>query len=91
MLMHSKPRPIVDVDECVIAVLGGKPRDPGWDGVSDRASQAMEEARQQCERANSLKVEQRSHRRGEFLAGAIGASYGGGRKVRMAPLTTRNL
>lgn len=76
--MRRTPRPIVDSEETVLAVLGGQPRSPEWEGVARDAAEAMEEAQQQCE---SLKGGHRSHRRGDFLAGAIGASYGGGRTV----------
>ena len=77
--MRRAPRPIVDSEEHVIAMLGGRPRGPEWDDVTSNTTEAMEKARQQCE---SLKGGHRSHCRGEFLAGAVGTSYGGGRTVR---------
>lgn len=81
--MRRVPRPIVNCEERVIGMLGGQPRDPGWEDLGAEAAREMEEARQQLEGASSVKGAKRNHRRGEFLAGAVGASYGGGRTVSL--------
>ena len=75
IVMCRAPRPVVDPEEHVIAMLGWQPRGPEWDNVASNATKAMEKARQQRE---SLKGVRRGHRRGEFLAGAAGTSYEGG-------------
>lgn len=75
--MQSDPRPIVDRDERVIAVLAGQPRDSNWDGVGLDAAEAMRRAGEQLR----FPRDQKSHRRGKFTAGAYGYSYGGGQKA----------
>lgn len=78
---HSTVRPITDVEDRVVAVLGGSPRDPDWKGVGDGASEAMKKTRTKLDEAGVLRDKHYSHRRGEFCALAVGCSHGGGRKV----------
>jgi hypothetical protein len=78
---HSTVCPITNVEDHVVSVLGGSPRDPDWKGVGDGASKAMEETRTTLDEAGVLHDKHCSHRRGEFCALAVGCSHGGGRKV----------
>jgi hypothetical protein len=43
------PRPVVDPEEHIIAMLGWQLRGPEWDNVASNTTKAMEKARQQRE------------------------------------------
>jgi hypothetical protein len=58
-------------------MLAGQPRDDAWDTVERGASEAIRMGGEQA----SFTSKQRCHRRGQFLALAIGVSFGGGQKV----------
>jgi hypothetical protein len=79
---RSDVRPVIDDEGRVIVILGGSPRDAGWKELAVDAANAMEDARVELDESGVLEEKQRSHRRGEFIACAIGNSHGGGRKVR---------
>jgi len=79
----SAVRPIIDDEDRVIVILGGSPRDAGWKELAVDAANTMEDTRVELDESGVLQEKQRSHRRGEFIACAIGNSHGGGRKVRL--------
>lgn len=74
---YRTPRPILDKNLKVVAVLVGRPRDTGWGAVHQAACEAVARGRSRL----NLCEGQASHRRGSFPALAVGVSFGGGRKV----------
>ncbi|KAI0324997.1 hypothetical protein GY45DRAFT_1261727 [Cubamyces sp. BRFM 1775] len=75
MCDSSQCRPVLDRQDRIFAMLGGRPR-RSWDAVNT----SMQHILEQCRTAYSAKPEQVSHRRGEFTAVSVGVSYGGGQK-----------
>ena len=69
--------PILDNAGHVIAICAGSPDDPAWDALHQDAAAEMEATRARCFFSNDAI----NHRRGLFLALAIGISFGGGQKV----------
>ncbi|KAI0352293.1 hypothetical protein OH77DRAFT_1409671 [Trametes cingulata] len=75
--MHRDPRPILDKNGRVFAVLAGRPKDTrGWTRVNAQVQAAFEQARARYK----LDPKKKCHRRGDFPAVAAGISYGGGQK-----------
>ncbi|TDL13644.1 hypothetical protein BD410DRAFT_846742 [Rickenella mellea] len=68
------PRPIVDGKDRVVAVLVGRPRDPGWAALSNDVFTTISKARDRC----TFSQDQADHRRGQFPTLSIGTSFGGG-------------
>lgn len=68
---------ITDDGDRVIGVLCGQPEDPTWDKCHHNAAEAVKEA------GDNLRFPRGadSHRRGDFPAVAVGASFGGGQRV----------
>ncbi|KAH9885130.1 hypothetical protein C8Q73DRAFT_652558 [Cubamyces lactineus] len=71
-----QPRPILDRQDRVFAVLGGRPRGDNWSTVNP----SMQRIFQECKTAYSANSQQTNHRRGDFTAINVGISYGGGQK-----------
>lgn len=69
--------PILDSAGRVIGVCAGCPNDTTWEGLQRDAAAAMEAALGQCD----FSGEEVDHRRGQFPALAVGASFGGGQRV----------
>ncbi|KAJ7593566.1 hypothetical protein C8J56DRAFT_1046017 [Mycena floridula] len=61
-------------------VLIGRPEGQGWDHVCTAAATALKEFRQLSEEQNVFSGDAYDHRRGKFLAVAVGISFGGGQK-----------
>lgn len=69
--------PILDNAKRVIGICAGIPEGSDWGRVNRDASSAIETAHSACMFADAdLK-----HRRGDFPALAVGASFGGGQTV----------
>ncbi|THU77086.1 hypothetical protein K435DRAFT_812772 [Dendrothele bispora CBS 962.96] len=64
--------PIIDSQDCVVAVLAGRPRGSDWDGLMEEAASEIEQTRGQlpCEMS----------RRGDFPVANVGQAHGGGHK-----------
>jgi hypothetical protein len=72
------PIPITDSKTRVIAVGAGRPaKDPTWDPMCNRATQAINGARDEM----SFSLKDVLHRRCDDPSKAVGASFGGGQKV----------
>ncbi|TFK61702.1 hypothetical protein BDN72DRAFT_777948, partial [Pluteus cervinus] len=76
------PHTILDDQDRIVAVLVGRPRDPEWGEVMVDAARTCTQVREAGERDGLFKDEHTSHRRGDFTAISLGASYGGGQTVR---------
>ncbi|TDL19149.1 hypothetical protein BD410DRAFT_727491 [Rickenella mellea] len=75
---HRTPKPLVDKDGRVVAVLSGQPKDEeDWAGVTSDAFDAMMKEAAEM----SFSDEQLNHRRGYFPAVGVGASFGGGQRA----------
>jgi hypothetical protein len=74
----SLPRPLVDKEDRVIAVLGGRPNDEKYLQLTRDAAAEIEKARAQL----NFRPEQQSGRRGDFFSASVGPSFGGGQQVR---------
>jgi hypothetical protein len=73
---HSTPTALVDIEERIIAILAGRPRDPDWiSSVLPEANAEIEEA------ARALSVSDDDDRRGHFIKRHQGFAHGGGRMV----------
>ncbi|KAF7984571.1 hypothetical protein HWV62_13787 [Athelia sp. TMB] len=68
------PIPIKDASGVVIALLGGRPSDSGWDELAATAASAVEESRSRLD----LTYEDAHHRRGDFVAIPDGFVHGNG-------------
>ncbi|KAF7975687.1 hypothetical protein HWV62_8797 [Athelia sp. TMB] len=68
------PIPIKDSSGVIIALLGGRPSDDGWDELSATAASAVEESRLRLD----LTYEDAHHRRGDFVAIPDGFVHGNG-------------
>ncbi|KAF7967246.1 hypothetical protein HWV62_35067 [Athelia sp. TMB] len=68
------PIPIKDANGVVIALLGGRPSDDGWDELSATMASAIEESRSRLD----LTYEDAHHRRGDFVAIPDGFVHGNG-------------
>ncbi|KDQ25054.1 hypothetical protein PLEOSDRAFT_1046943, partial [Pleurotus ostreatus PC15] len=68
------PRPLVDSQGRVFAVLAGKPKGESFDADCRQAYQAMDAELLEFD----LKEAKRKHRRGEYPALTVGVSYGNG-------------
>ena len=69
--------PITDGRDQVIGICAGRPDDPLWDAVSNRAAHAIDAARDQMK----FDKEDVYHRRMDDPSKAVGTSHGGGQKV----------
>ena len=69
--------PILDNAGRIIAICAGSPDDPAWDALRQDAAAEMEAVRSHCIFSNDAI----NHRRGLFLALAVGISFGGGQRV----------
>ncbi|KAJ7088016.1 hypothetical protein B0H15DRAFT_780882 [Mycena belliarum] len=69
--------PLVDKEGRIIAVLGGRPNDPSYLGLTQEAARHLETARTDIK----FKPEQIDGRRGSFFSLSYGISYGGGQQV----------
>ena len=58
-------------------MLAGRPSHNSWDTVNNKITQAIEQARSEC----NFPKKARKHRRGNFPAMAVWISYGGGQMV----------
>ncbi|KAJ7079807.1 hypothetical protein B0H15DRAFT_787690 [Mycena belliarum] len=74
------PKLILDVEGRVIAVLLGRPEDPGWDVVVRDAEKAMRRVNRAGHALGAFRAEDARHRRGNFPVIAGGVSFGGGQK-----------
>jgi hypothetical protein len=70
----STPRPLVDLKNRIIAVLAGRPTDPGYVAAATESFHAIDDAGE----AAVFCTDEKRHRRGHFPALAIGISYGKG-------------
>lgn len=70
--------PITDDQVRVVGVCAGCPADSTWEATHKAAAEAIDKARQDLRHLSEKWVR---HRRGDFLALAVGISYGGGQKV----------
>lgn len=77
LMICRTSRAIVDKDGRIIAVLVGRPNDPGWRAVHRSAHVALQSARTRCRFLKKSK----QHHRGDFPALTVGISYGGGQPV----------
>jgi hypothetical protein len=68
---------ILDPEGRIIAALVGQPEE-AWEEVNEGLSDAIREARAQCD----FSKKDKKHRRGNFPAMAVGVSFGGGQPVR---------
>ena len=80
-IAHRTPTPIVDRRERVIGLCAGCPDDPSWGKTKDDAADGVEDARKLCRFPSGSTA----HRRGQFPALAVGASFGGGQQVGRLP------
>ncbi|KAJ6472010.1 hypothetical protein C8R45DRAFT_836291, partial [Mycena sanguinolenta] len=71
------PRPLIDRNGLIIAVLAGQPRKPDYAAAVQRAFAAICKAGAEAEFPSHM----RKHRRGLFAAMNVGLSYGKGQKV----------
>ncbi|KAJ7164846.1 hypothetical protein C8R43DRAFT_1122726 [Mycena crocata] len=71
------PRPLVDKESRVIAVLGGRPSDVEYLKLTEQAATELEKARGELK----LSPKQRGGRRGAFSSVMAGISFGGGQLV----------
>lgn len=72
--------PIIDSEDCVIAVLAGCPDDDTWSEIHLEAADALENSRDKLKNPSERDLENRE-RRGHFPQEAAGESMGGGQKV----------
>lgn len=72
--MYSTPRPIIDSQGRIIAVLMGHPKDDEWPQVHQEALRAMQTCASEC----SHPLWRDEHRRGNYACYSAGVSYGGG-------------
>lgn len=77
-LRDQPPRPIIDKDGLVVAVIVGAPKSSDWESVHQAAHQLLLDAAQRCRFEKSSKV----NRRGHFGALNAGIAYGNGLQVR---------
>ncbi|KAF8910495.1 hypothetical protein CPB84DRAFT_1672840, partial [Gymnopilus junonius] len=70
----STPHTLTDNEGRLVTVLAGRPADPSWHNVVSNVNTSMVHARVTGEENFFYE----KHRRGEFLAVAVGISYGGG-------------
>ncbi|KAJ7314861.1 hypothetical protein DFH08DRAFT_716294 [Mycena albidolilacea] len=73
----SLPRPLVDKEDRVVAVLGGRPNDDKYLRLTQDAAAEIERARVQLR----FRPEQQVGRRGDFYSASVGPSFGGGQQV----------
>lgn len=73
----SVPTPILDHKERVIGVCAGRPDDASWGTMQQDAAAELNDARERCRFSRASAT----HRRGQFPALAVGASFGGGQQV----------
>ncbi|KAJ7068935.1 hypothetical protein B0H15DRAFT_925906 [Mycena belliarum] len=71
------PRPLVDKESRVIAVLGGRPNDPAYDDLTEEAARQMEAASGDLK----FRAAQAEGRRGSFSSLSYGISFGGGQQT----------
>ncbi|KAJ7078692.1 hypothetical protein B0H15DRAFT_954373 [Mycena belliarum] len=71
------PRPLVDKESRVIAVLGGRPNDPAYDDLTEEAARQMEAASGELK----FRAAQAEGRRGSFSSLSYGISFGGGQQA----------
>ncbi|KAJ7301490.1 hypothetical protein DFH08DRAFT_993725 [Mycena albidolilacea] len=71
------PRPLVDKEDRVVAVLGGRPNDDKYLRLTQDAAAEIERARVQLR----FRPEQQVGRRGDFYSASVGPSFGGGQQV----------
>ena len=74
---------MVDGAGKVMALLAGRPREPGWEEIAARAMGLLENARAACELDDGA-----PQRRGVYASVNTGISYGGGQTVRWQLLTS---
>jgi hypothetical protein len=79
----SSLRPLVDKEDRVLAVLGGRPNDDKYLRLTEDAADEIERARGQLR----FRPEQQRGRRGAFSSVSVGVSFGGGQQVRVFPLS----
>jgi hypothetical protein len=72
----STPTPLRDQKGRIIAVLAGRPTDPGWTAVHRQAAEEIKACRPLCH----LTKKDKRHRRGQFAALACGITIGPGGK-----------
>lgn len=82
-LFNREARPIVDKNNRIFAVLAGQQNDSSY---ADAADEALELIMLEGEQAAFARGE-KSHRRGQFPALAVGISYG---KGQTQPMNLRN-
>lgn len=75
--------PITDDRLRVVGVCAGYPDDSTWEATHIAAAEAIDRARQAFRYFSEKWIR---HRRGDFLALAVGVSYGGGQKVNPSNL-----
>ena len=66
----------------MVGVCAGSPDYPSWKPATDDMAAMVEDACPHCQFPSGAE----SHRRGEFLALAKGALFGGGQKVSRSPV-----
>lgn len=72
------PRPIIDKNGLVVAVVVGAPKSSDWESIHQAAHELLLDSAQRCHFEKASKV----NRRGNFGALNVGIAYGNGLQVR---------
>ncbi|KAF8054678.1 hypothetical protein FPV67DRAFT_1439646, partial [Lyophyllum atratum] len=78
LILLRIPHALTDNAGRATVILAGMPSDPSWPAVVAAVENAMANARLRGEASGAFTSDQMDHRRGRFIALAVGVSHGGG-------------